>query len=72
MFLSWSPWRAWGCDVLDVPGSTPVWPLELATIRGPGAPASPGWKRRTMEQASGELPLAGDNGGPGKPGAAEL
>ena len=32
--------------VLDVPGSTPVWPLELAWtspgLRGPGAPASPG------------------------------
>ena len=57
--------------MLDVPGGATVWPLEpawtspehLRSIRGSGAPASPGWwagsggpPRRTMEEGSGELP----------------
>ena len=46
--------------VLDVPGSTPVWPLELAwSSQGSGRPGKPDLRdgqRRTMEQRSGELP----------------
>ena len=49
--------------VLDVPGSTPVWPLELAGTspgsQGSGRPRKPRLRegqRRTMEQRSGELP----------------
>ena len=49
--------------VLDVPGSTPVWPLELAWTspgsQGSGRPRKPrlvDGQRRTMEQRSGELP----------------
>ena len=49
--------------VLDVPGSTPVWPLELAWTspgsQGSGRPRKPRLRdgqRRTMEQRSGELP----------------
>ena len=49
--------------VLDVPGSTPVWPLELAWTRpeypGFGRPRKPRLRdgqRRTMEQRSDELP----------------
>ena len=44
--------------VLDVPGSTPVWPLELGP-QGSGRPRKPRLRdgqRRTMEQRSGELP----------------
>ena len=49
--------------VLDVPGSTPVWPLELAWsslgAQGSGRPGKPKLRdgqRRTMEQRSGESP----------------
>ena len=49
--------------VLDVPGSTPVWPLELAWTspgsQGSGRPRKPRLRdgqRRTMEQRSDELP----------------
>ena len=49
--------------VLDVPGSTPVWPLELAWTspgsQGFGRPRKPRLRdgqRRTMEQRSDELP----------------
>ena len=49
------------CYVLDVPGSTPVWPLELAWTspgsQGSGRPRKPKLRdgqRRTMEQRSGE------------------
>ena len=49
--------------VLDVPGGTPVWPLELAWTRpeypGFGRPRKPRLRdgqRRTMEQRSDELP----------------
>lgn len=49
--------------VLDVPGNTPVWPLEPAWSspenRGPGRPRKPRLRegqRRTMEQGGAELP----------------
>ena len=49
--------------VLDVPGSTTVWPLELAwtspEYQGLGRPGKPklgDGQRRTMEQRSDELP----------------
>ncbi len=49
--------------VLDVPGSTPVWPLEPTWTspgyQGSGRPRKPKLKdgqRQTMEQRSGELP----------------
>ena len=49
--------------VLDVPGSTPVWPLEPSWTSpdypGSGRPRKPrlvDGQRRTMEQRSGELP----------------
>ena len=66
--------------VLDVPGGTTVWPLDPAWTSpeypGFGRPRKPKLRpgqRRTMEQRGDELPdLAGDNGGPGKPGAAHL
>ena len=51
--------------VLDVPGSTTVWPLELAwtspEYQGSGRPRKPRLRdgqRRTMEQCSDELPDA--------------
>ena len=68
--------------VLDVPGGTTVWPLDPAWTSpeypGFGRPRKPKLRpgqRRTMEQRGDELPdeaWAGDNGGPGKPGAAHL
>ena len=68
--------------VLDVPGSTPVWPLAPSWTSpdypGFGRPRKPrlvDGQRRTMEQRSDGVAgggLAGDNSGPGKPGAAEL
>ena len=49
--------------VLDVPGNTPVWPLEPAWTspenRGSGRPRKPRLRegqRRSMEQRSAELP----------------
>ena len=51
------------CYVLDVPGGTPVWPLEPAWTNaesaGSGRPRKPRLRegqRRTMEQRSDELP----------------
>ena len=51
------------CYVLDVPGSTPVWPLEPAwtspEYQGSGRPHKPKLRvgqRRTMEQRRDELP----------------
>ena len=68
--------------VLDVPGSTPVWPLgwlgPVRGLRGPGAPASPGsgtgsvvpWSSavaKLPDKAWREITVA-----QGKPGTAEL
>ena len=67
--------------VLDVPGSTGVWPVEpewtSPAYQGRGVPRIPRLRdgqRRAMEQRRDELPEDAwrDNGGPGEPGAAHL
>ena len=67
--------------VLDVPGGTTLWPLEPAWTspgyQGSGRPRKPGsgmgsagaWSSAAM---SCRVRPAGDNGGPGVPGSAEL